>query len=89
MLKGLKILGNELVVYCIVVGFQLNQWDPLSACFSEANSEWLLGVACLNPSNPFSSFLKKKFIRVVELHSIEFSSIELMVLSNQLKYIYF
>ena len=56
------------------------QIQELNARFTESNTNLLLCVACLNPSNSFSSFDKKKLIHLVEFYPKEFSSVELMVL---------
>ncbi|XP_057471022.1 uncharacterized protein LOC130759834 [Actinidia eriantha] len=60
------------------------QMQELNARFTESNTELLLCVACLSPSNSFSSFDKKKMIRLAELYPKEFSSVELLVLHDQL-----
>ncbi|XP_028062659.1 zinc finger MYM-type protein 1-like [Camellia sinensis] len=60
------------------------QIQELNARFTESNTELLLCVACLNPSNSFSSFDRKKLIHLVEFYSKEFSSVEFMVLNDQL-----
>ncbi|KAI8528033.1 hypothetical protein RHMOL_Rhmol12G0119600 [Rhododendron molle] len=59
------------------------QLSELNSRFSEAATELLLCVACLNPCNSFSSF-DKKLIRLAELYPNEFSPVELMVLPDQL-----
>ena len=60
------------------------QMQELNARFTESNTELLLCVACLSPSNSFSSFDKKKMVRLAELYPKEFSSVELLVLHDQL-----
>ncbi|XP_028069877.1 zinc finger MYM-type protein 1-like [Camellia sinensis] len=60
------------------------QIQELNARFTELNTELYLCVACLNPSNSFSSFDRKKLIHLAEFYPKEFSSVELMVLNNQL-----
>ncbi|XP_028117728.1 zinc finger MYM-type protein 1-like [Camellia sinensis] len=60
------------------------QIPELNARFTESNTELLLCVACLNPSNSFSSFDRKKIIHLAEFYPKEFSSVELMVLNDQL-----
>ncbi|GMP43959.1 hypothetical protein CsSME_00013118 [Camellia sinensis var. sinensis] len=47
-------------------------------------TELLLCVACLNPSNSFSSFDRKKLIHLEKFYPKEYSSLELMVLNDQL-----
>ncbi|XP_028057066.1 uncharacterized protein LOC114261061 [Camellia sinensis] len=60
------------------------QIQELNARFTESNTELLLCVACVNPSNSFSSFDKKKLIHLAEFYLKEFSSMELMILNDQL-----
>ncbi|XP_028051264.1 uncharacterized protein LOC114255923 [Camellia sinensis] len=60
------------------------QIQELNAHFTESNTELLLCVACLNPSNSFSSFDRKKLIHLAQFYPKEFSSVELMVLNDQL-----
>ncbi|XP_028088612.1 uncharacterized protein LOC114289148 [Camellia sinensis] len=60
------------------------QTQELNARFTESNTKLLLCVPCLNPSNPFSSFYKKKLIHLAEFYRKEFSSVELKVLNDQL-----
>ncbi|XP_057464445.1 uncharacterized protein LOC130754290 [Actinidia eriantha] len=60
------------------------QMQELNARFTESNIELLLCVACLSPSDSFSSFDKKKMVRLAELYPKEFSSVELLVLHDQL-----
>ncbi|GMP69440.1 hypothetical protein CsSME_00028703 [Camellia sinensis var. sinensis] len=60
------------------------QIQELNARFTESNTNLLLCVACLNPSNSFSSFDMKKLIHLAEFYPKEFSSMELMVLNDQL-----
>ncbi|KAI8571973.1 hypothetical protein RHMOL_Rhmol01G0162700 [Rhododendron molle] len=56
----------------------------LDARFPESTTDLLLYVACLNPSNLFSSFDKKKLIHMAELYPQDFSSMDLMILDDQL-----
>ena len=60
------------------------QVQELNACFTKLNTDLLLCVACLIPSNSFSSFDRKKLIHLAEFYPKEFSSVELMVLNDQL-----
>ncbi|GMP78350.1 hypothetical protein CsSME_00034298 [Camellia sinensis var. sinensis] len=68
-------------LFYIVLDMQIQE---LNARFTESNTELLLCVACLNPSNSFSSFDRKKLIHFAEFYPKEFSSMELMVLNDQL-----
>ncbi|GMP37102.1 hypothetical protein CsSME_00008945 [Camellia sinensis var. sinensis] len=60
------------------------QIQELNARFTKSNTELLLCVTCLNPSNSFSSFDNKKLIHIAEFYPKEFSSMELIVLNDQL-----
>ena len=60
------------------------QLQELNAHFTESNTELLLYVACLSPVDSFSKFDKIKLIRLTELYPKEFSSVELLVLHDQL-----
>jgi len=46
-------------VFNIVIDWQLNELDY---CFSEANTELLLCVACLDPNNVFAAFDKQNLV---------------------------
>ena len=48
-------------LFCIVIDMQLQE---LNNHFSEANTDLLLCMACLNPSNSFVAFNKEKLIRL-------------------------
>nr|KYP47883.1 Zinc finger MYM-type protein 1 [Cajanus cajan] len=61
------------------------QLQELNNCFTEANTELLLCVACLNPRDSFSTFDKEKLIRFAQFYSSEFSPVELLALDNQLE----
>ncbi|XP_020237275.2 zinc finger MYM-type protein 1 [Cajanus cajan] len=61
------------------------QLQELNNRFTEANTELLLCVACLNPRDSFSAFDKEKLIRFAQFYSSEFSPIELLALDNQLE----
>ncbi|KAL5568121.1 hypothetical protein UlMin_024696 [Ulmus minor] len=57
----------------------------LSSRFNEANTELLLCLACLSPNNSFYAFDKTKLIRLAQLYSYDFSTVDLRVLENQLQ----
>jgi hypothetical protein len=61
------------------------QLQELNNRFSEANTELLLCMACLNPSNLFCAFYKQKLIRLTELYPSDFSESDLMALDIQLQ----
>ena len=49
------------------------------------NTELLICVACLSPSNSFASFDNQKLNRLVEFYPKDFSGTELLALSDQLE----
>ncbi|PIA38189.1 hypothetical protein AQUCO_02800092v1 [Aquilegia coerulea] len=53
--------------------------------FDKVNTELLLCMACLNPTNSFSAFDVEKLIRLAEFYSDDFSEQEQKVLRNQLE----
>ena len=66
------------------------QLQELNNHFSEANTDLLLCMACLNPSNSFVAFDKEKLIRLVKFYPSNFSGIDILALGSQLQnYIFF
>ncbi|KAL7235438.1 hypothetical protein ACSBR1_018852 [Camellia fascicularis] len=61
------------------------QLQELNNRFSEASTELLLCVACLNPNNSFCAFDKQKLIHLAEFYPSDFSAVDLMALDNQLQ----
>ncbi|XP_028553763.1 zinc finger MYM-type protein 1-like [Dendrobium catenatum] len=59
--------------------------DILNNRFTEANTELLLCIACLNPSNLFCAFNKEKLIKMANLYPSDFTPSDLMILDNQLE----
>ena len=59
------------------------QLQELNNHFNEVNTELLLCVACLSPSNSFASFDNQKLNRLAEFYPKDFSGTELLALSNQ------
>jgi len=64
-----------------IIDMQLTELDDL---FSETSMKLLLCVACINPSDSFSTFNKEKFIRLAHFYPNEFSIVDLMVLGDRL-----
>ena len=56
-------------LFYTIIDWQLQE---LNSRFSEANSELLLCMGCLNPSDSFSAFNKEKFIRLAQLYAQSF-----------------
>jgi len=63
-----------------IIDMQLTKLDD----HFETRTKLLLCVACLNPSDSFSTFNKEKLIRLTLFYPNEFSIVDLMVLGDQL-----
>jgi len=61
------------------------QVQELNNRFTEASTELLLCVACLNPSDSFAAFNKEKLIRLAKFYLNDFSLFDLVILDNQLE----
>ncbi|GAV77293.1 Dimer_Tnp_hAT domain-containing protein/DUF4371 domain-containing protein, partial [Cephalotus follicularis] len=68
-------------VFYSVIDLQIRE---LNDRFNEVNTELLICMACLDPSNVFSAFDKQKLIRLAKFYPSDFSPVELMVLESQL-----
>ena len=73
--------------YCVelfytVVDMQLQE---LNNNFSEANTDLLLCMACLNPSNSFVAFDKEKLIRLDKFYPSDFLRTNILALDSQLQ----
>ena len=72
----------QVELFYTIIDWQLQE---LNNRFSEANSELLLCVGCLNPSDSFSAFSKDKLIRLAQLYAQDFSAVEILSLENMLE----
>ncbi|XP_028956433.2 uncharacterized protein LOC126617041 [Malus sylvestris] len=61
------------------------QLTELNDRFTEKNTELLLYVACLSPSNSFSAFDKEKLMRLAQFYPSDFLKHDLELLKEQLK----
>ncbi|XP_016192247.1 zinc finger MYM-type protein 1-like [Arachis ipaensis] len=61
------------------------QRQELNNRFTGVNTELLLCIACLNPSDSFFAFDKEKLLRLAEFYPHEFSSTQLLALDSQLE----
>ena len=61
------------------------QLQELNNCFSEANTNSLLCMACLNPSNSFVTFDKEKLIRLTKFYPSDFLGTDILTLNSQLQ----
>ena len=60
------------------------QLQELKNCFSEVNTDLLLYMACLNPSNSFVAFDKEKLIRLAKFYPSNFLGTDILALGFQL-----
>ncbi|XP_062100138.1 uncharacterized protein LOC133806020 [Humulus lupulus] len=68
--------------FFVVIDIQLQE---LNERFNEVNTELLLCLASLCPSDSFVAFDKKKLVRFAEYYPKDFSTFELMILDDQLE----
>ena len=61
------------------------QLQELNNSFSEANTNLLLCMACLNPSNSFVIFDKEKLIRLTKFYPSDFLGTDILTLDSQLQ----
>ena len=69
-------------LFYTVIDLQLQE---LNNRFSEANTDLLLCMAYLNPSNSFLSFDKEKLIRLAKFYSSDFPMTDILALGSQLQ----
>ena len=67
-------------LFYIVIDMQLQE---LNNRFSEANTDLLLCMAYLNPSNSFMAFDKEKLIRLVKYYPSNFLRTNILALDSQ------
>ncbi|KAK9990032.1 hypothetical protein SO802_025017 [Lithocarpus litseifolius] len=79
-IKNLHHYRAEL--FYIVIDMQLQE---LNNRFSEANTDLLLCMACLNPSNSFVAFDKEKLIRLAKFYPSDFIGTDILALDSQLQ----
>ena len=53
--------------------------------FSKANTDLLLCMACLNPSNSFVAFDKEKLIYLAKLYPFDFLGTDILAFNSQLQ----
>nr|GEV15886.1 hypothetical protein [Tanacetum cinerariifolium] len=75
----------EVECFNTVVDMQIQEFNDH---FSEASTELLANMACLNPCDSFSQFNTSKLVRLSELYPNDFNSIERMELESQLNLYY-
>ena len=66
------------------------QLQELNNRFSKANTNLLLCMTCLNPSNSFVAFDKEKLIRLAKFYPSNFLGTDILALDSQLQnYIFY
>ena len=75
----------EVECFNTVVDMQIQEF---SERFSEASTELLALMACLNPCDSFAQFDASKLVRLSELYPKDFNSVERMELESQLNLYY-
>ena len=68
-------------LFYTVIDMQLQE---LNNRFSESNTDLLLCIACLNPSNSFVAFDNEKLIHLAKFYSSDFLGIDILALDSQL-----
>ena len=71
----------QVELFYTVIDMQLQE---LNSRFNESSTNLLLCVICLSPSDSFLAFDKEKLVRLAQFYPKEFSSLELMILYDQL-----
>ena len=61
------------------------QLQELNNHFSKANTDLLLCMACLNPSNSFVAFDKEKLIHLAKFYPSDFLGTDILALDSQLQ----
>ena len=75
----------EVECFNTVVDMQIQEFSDR---FSEASTELLAHMACLNPCDSFAQFDASKLVRLSELYPNDFNSVERMELESQLNLYY-
>ncbi|XP_075670248.1 uncharacterized protein LOC142640019 [Castanea sativa] len=69
-------------LFYTVIDMQLQE---LNNRFSEVNTDLLICMACLNPSNSFVAFDKEKLIRLAKFYPYDFPGTDILALDSQLQ----
>ena len=73
--------------YCVELFYTVidMKLQELNNRFSKANTNLLLFMTCLNPSNSFVAFDKEKLIRLANIYSSDFLGTDILALDSQLQ----
>ena len=69
-------------LFYTVIDMQLQE---LNNRFSEANTDLLLCMPCLNPNNSFVAFDKEKLVRLAKFYPSDFLGTDILTLDSQLQ----
>ncbi|KAL4625686.1 hypothetical protein ACB092_05G043300 [Castanea dentata] len=69
-------------LFYTVIDMQLQELNNL---FSEVNTDLLICMACLNPSNSFVAFDKEKLIHLAKFYPYDFPGTDILALDSQLQ----
>ncbi|XP_075649729.1 uncharacterized protein LOC142620214 [Castanea sativa] len=69
-------------LFYTVIDMQLQE---LNNRFSEVNTDLLICMACLNPSNSFVAFDKEKLIHLAKFYPYDFPGTDILALDSQLQ----
>ena len=81
-LKDTNLHHYRVELFYIVIDMQLQE---LNNRFLEVNTDLLLCMACLNPSNSFVAFDKEKLVRLAKFYLSDFLGTNILALDSQLK----
>ena len=79
--QNINIHHYRVKLFYTIINMQL---QVLNNRFSEANTDLLICMACLNPSDSFVAFDKEKLIRLAKFYSSDFLGTDIWVLNSQL-----
>ncbi|XP_075659441.1 uncharacterized protein LOC142629353 [Castanea sativa] len=79
--------NTNLHYYCVELFYTVidMQLQELNNHFSEVNTDLLICMACLNPSNSFVAFDKEKLIHLTKFYPYDFPETDILALDSQLQ----
>ena len=80
--QNTKLHHYHVELFYTIINLQLQE---LNNHFLEVNTDLLLCMACLNPSNLFVAFDKEKLIRLAKFYPFDFSKTNILALGSQLQ----
>ena len=78
--------STNLHYYCVEMVYAMidSQLQKLNNHFNEVNIELLLCMACLDPTNLFSTYDKTKLLQFAKFYPNEFLTVKLIAFEHQL-----